>query len=91
MSCCARRTDTVHQRSLDGFRQPPPYTAAGETVIAPVRLVLLMAVAGVAATGPMPAAQASRTFTLDSPASVVFDQAENRLHTQKALLSLLMG
>ncbi|HUF47352.1 MAG TPA: ornithine carbamoyltransferase [Vicinamibacterales bacterium] len=28
---------------------------------------------------------------LDSPASVVFDQAENRLHTQKALLSLLMG
>ena len=28
---------------------------------------------------------------LDSPASVVFDQAENRLHTQKALLSLLMS
>ena len=26
---------------------------------------------------------------LDSPASVVFDQAENRLHTQKALLSML--
>jgi ornithine carbamoyltransferase len=28
---------------------------------------------------------------MDSPASVVFDQSENRLHTQKALLSLLMG
>ena len=28
---------------------------------------------------------------IDSPASVVFDQAENRLHTQKALLALLMG
>jgi ornithine carbamoyltransferase len=28
---------------------------------------------------------------MDSPASVVFDQAENRLHTQKALLSLLLG
>jgi ornithine carbamoyltransferase len=28
---------------------------------------------------------------MDSKASVVFDQAENRLHTQKALLSLLMG
>ena len=28
---------------------------------------------------------------IDSPASVVFEQAENRLHTQKALLSLLMG
>jgi ornithine carbamoyltransferase len=28
---------------------------------------------------------------IDSPASVVFDQAENRLHTQKALLSLLMA
>ena len=26
---------------------------------------------------------------LDSPASVVFDQAENRLHTQKALLAML--
>jgi ornithine carbamoyltransferase len=28
---------------------------------------------------------------LDSPASLAFDQAENRLHTQKALLTLLMG
>ncbi|MEO7192209.1 MAG: ornithine carbamoyltransferase [Vicinamibacterales bacterium] len=28
---------------------------------------------------------------MDSPASCVFDQAENRLHTQKALLVLLMG
>ena len=28
---------------------------------------------------------------IDSPASVVFDQAENRLHMQKALLSVLMG
>ena len=27
---------------------------------------------------------------MDSPASIVFDQAENRLHTQKALLALLM-
>ena len=28
---------------------------------------------------------------IDSPASVVFDQAENRLHTQKALLSILIA
>jgi ornithine carbamoyltransferase len=28
---------------------------------------------------------------IDGPASVVFDQAENRLHTQKALLALLLG
>jgi len=28
---------------------------------------------------------------LESPASVVFDQAENRLHTQKALLLHLLG
>jgi ornithine carbamoyltransferase len=28
---------------------------------------------------------------MDSPASIVFDQAENRLHTQKALILMLMG
>ena len=28
---------------------------------------------------------------IDSPASVVFDQAENRLHTQKALLLMLLA
>jgi len=28
---------------------------------------------------------------IDSPASIVFDQAENRLHTQKALLLMLLG
>jgi len=27
----------------------------------------------------------------ESPVSVVFDQAENRLHTQKALLLMLLG
>jgi ornithine carbamoyltransferase len=27
----------------------------------------------------------------ESPASVVFDQAENRLHTQKALLLMLLA
>jgi ornithine carbamoyltransferase len=26
---------------------------------------------------------------MDSPASIAFDQSENRLHTQKALLALL--
>jgi ornithine carbamoyltransferase len=28
---------------------------------------------------------------LDGPQSVVFDQAENRLHVQKAILEILMG
>jgi ornithine carbamoyltransferase len=28
---------------------------------------------------------------LDSPASIVYDEAENRLHTSKSLLALLMG
>jgi ornithine carbamoyltransferase len=28
---------------------------------------------------------------IDGPASAVFDQAENRLHAQKALLSTLLG
>lgn len=31
------------------------------------------------------------TAVIDSPHSLVFDQAENRLHVQKAILSLLMG
>jgi ornithine carbamoyltransferase len=26
---------------------------------------------------------------IDSPASIVFDQSENRLHTQKALLAMM--
>ena len=28
---------------------------------------------------------------MDGPHSIVFDQAENRLHAQKAILALLMG
>jgi ornithine carbamoyltransferase len=28
---------------------------------------------------------------IDGPQSVVFDQAENRLHAQKALLALILG
>jgi len=28
---------------------------------------------------------------MDGPSSSIFDQAENRLHAQKALLMLLMG
>ena len=28
---------------------------------------------------------------IDSPQSIIFDQAENRLHAQKALLLLLLG
>ena len=28
---------------------------------------------------------------IDGPQSVVFDQAENRLHAQKALLALVLG
>jgi ornithine carbamoyltransferase len=31
------------------------------------------------------------TSVIDSPASVVFDQAENRLHIQKAILLVLLG
>jgi ornithine carbamoyltransferase len=28
---------------------------------------------------------------IDSPSSVVFDQAENRMHVQKAILMMLIG
>ena len=38
---------------------------------------------------PRTAAKKSPPRCFDSPASVVFDQAENRLHTQKALLLML--
>jgi len=42
---------------------------------------------------PLPAhhGQEVTDDTLDSPASVVFDQAENRLHLTKALLSKILG
>ena len=36
------------------------------------------------------AATKSRRTVIDSPRSVVFDQAENRLHIQKAILVLLL-
>jgi ornithine carbamoyltransferase len=31
------------------------------------------------------------TEVIDGPQSVVFDQAENRLHVQKAVLDMLLG
>ena len=42
---------------------------------------------------PMPAHRGEEIADglLDSPQSVVFDQAENRLHVQKALLAELLG
>jgi ornithine carbamoyltransferase len=30
-------------------------------------------------------------LVIDSPQSIVFDQAENRMHVQKAILLLLLG
>ncbi len=41
----------------------------------------------------LPAKRGEETVdeVLESPKSVVFDQAENRMHTQKALLLMLMG
>ena len=40
---------------------------------------------------PRTATKKSQTDVFESPASVVFDQAENRLHSQKALLLTLMA
>jgi ornithine carbamoyltransferase len=36
------------------------------------------------------AARRSPTNVLDGPRSIVFDQAENRLHAQKAILEALL-
>jgi len=42
---------------------------------------------------PLPAHRGEEVAegVLDSPASVVFDQAENRMHVQKALLAEILG
>ena len=42
---------------------------------------------------PLPAHHGEEVtdIILDSPASVVFDQAENRMHLQKALLAQMLG
>ena len=42
---------------------------------------------------PLPAHRSEEVSAsiLDSPRSVVFDQAENRLHMQKALLVMMLG
>lgn len=42
---------------------------------------------------PLPAHRGEEVSAsiLDSPRSVVFDQAENRLHMQKALLAMMLG
>ena len=40
---------------------------------------------------PRTAARKSRPRSCDGPRSVIFDEAENRLHVQKAILATLMG
>ena len=46
---------------------------------------------GVHALPAGPTQCGSDDAVLDSPQSIVFDQAENRMHAQKALLLLLLG
>jgi ornithine carbamoyltransferase len=35
--------------------------------------------------------QEATSEVVDAPYSVIYDQAENRLHVQKAILSLMLG
>jgi ornithine carbamoyltransferase len=70
-------------------------TAAREAVFGPyqVNASLMEAAPGALFMHCLPAHRGAEATAevLDGPASVVFDQAENRLHTQKALLHLLVA
>jgi ornithine carbamoyltransferase len=41
--------------------------------------------------GPVDRVNEVTDAIVDGPHSVVFDQAENRMHVQKAIMSLVMG
>ena len=91
----ARRRRGLHRRvGVDGPGSRRPTTR--KTVFAPFQVnaaLMAHAAAGALFMHCLPAHRGDEVTdeVIDSPVSVVFDQSENRLHTQKALLAMLFA
>ena len=88
--------DAVYADTWTSYHHPPEMREERHRALAPYRVTAdLMAAAGPGAVflHCLPAERGAEVeaAVIDGPRSIVFDQAENRLHAQKALLLLLLA